>query len=79
MRLRRVSWRRESLPTGCKLESDLAAAIAGGVGVAKAGAALTERVVAKVVGKAESAVNHSVVSFPTIRVLGNIQQLSLNR
>ncbi|WP_317615886.1 hemagglutinin repeat-containing protein [Pectobacterium peruviense] len=52
-----------------KLVSDLAAAIAGGVGVTKAGTALTERVVAKVVGKVESAVSHSVVSFPN-KVIG---------
>ncbi len=52
-----------------KLVSDLAGAIAGGAGVAKAGTALTERVVAKVIGKAENAVSHSVVPFPN-KVIG---------
>ncbi|MGI8488887.1 hemagglutinin repeat-containing protein [Pectobacterium sp. S5] len=46
-----------------KLVSDLAAAIAGGVGVAKAGTVLTERVVAKVVGKAESAAANTAQNF----------------
>ncbi|WP_350326675.1 hemagglutinin repeat-containing protein [Pectobacterium aroidearum] len=37
-----------------KLVSDLIGAVAGGVGVAKAGTALTEKIAAKVVGKVES-------------------------
>ncbi|WP_426596419.1 hemagglutinin repeat-containing protein [Pectobacterium brasiliense] len=46
-----------------KLVSDLIGAVAGGVGVAKAGTALTEKIAAKVVGKAESAAANTAQNF----------------
>ncbi|WP_282808193.1 hemagglutinin repeat-containing protein [Hafnia alvei] len=58
---------------GGKLVTDIASLLAGGAGVVKGGAVLTEKVVAKVAGKAESAVINAgkatTINFPN-KVIG---------
>ncbi len=54
---------------GGKLVTDIAGLIAGGAGTAKITAGVTEKIVAKVVGKAESATANVAINFPN-KILG---------
>ncbi|MFP1883655.1 VENN motif pre-toxin domain-containing protein, partial [Lonsdalea quercina] len=54
---------------GGKLISEIASLAAGGVGVAKGGTVLVEKIAAKVISKAENVAGHSIVQFPS-KVLG---------
>ncbi|WP_258570083.1 hemagglutinin repeat-containing protein [Dickeya zeae] len=54
---------------GGKLVTDIAGLLASGAGVVKVTAGVTEKIVARVAGKAENAVRHSAVPFPN-KVLG---------